>query len=189
MANTTEQQTQILMSWKSIIKDRRAVTKEVQPDIKPEALIKADPVERAQFYNKMKNMPYVRIGIDPGVHTGIAILRGNKMYTCRTIRIDEAMEIVLALHESVKDIHVTVEDARQRGEARGILQAKAQGAGSVKRDCKIWDDLLKAHEIPHWLRPPIQNGTRYRDQIFASTYPYWKGRTSEHARSAANLLI
>lgn len=127
----------------------------------------------------------IRIGIDPGRSTGIAITGSDgKLRNLDTLLIHEAMDAVKSVAH-IPDILVVVEDARKRS---GRPEA-AQGAGSVKRDCTIWEDFLTSLKISFKMVPPIKNGTRFRDQIFKAHYPYWTKRTSEHARSAANLLI
>ncbi|HNQ42523.1 MAG TPA: hypothetical protein PKL22_10535 [Saprospiraceae bacterium] len=125
----------------------------------------------------------VRIGIDPGRSTGIAITVDGKLRNLDTMLIHEAMDAVRSIN--VPDMVVIVEDARKRS---GSPQA-AQGAGSVKRDCTIWEDFLESLKIGFKMVAPIRNGTKFRDQIFKAHYPYWTKRTSEHSRSAANLLI
>lgn len=126
----------------------------------------------------------IKIGIDPGHKTGIAITSKGKLIHCKTMKIHEAIKWMeqLAL---LPEVRVIVEDARKRS---GKPEA-AQGAGSVKRDCSIWFDYLKDLKISFKMIPPIRNGTRFRDQIFKAKYPYWKKRTSQHSRAAANLLL
>jgi len=137
----------------------------------------------------------LHIGIDPGTHTGIAIINATgHLFICTTMAIHEAMREVeywVSLH-GPGEVHIVVEDARKRGanrrETSDIARAKAQGAGSIKRDSAIWDDYLTFLKVSHTMIPPMRNGTAYREMIFASVYPYWTQRTSEHARAAANLI-
>lgn len=132
-------------------------------------------------------MKKILIGIDPGKNTGLAVIKDGKLVRCETMLIHEALKELEGFGPDYVeyDIRVIVEDARKRS---GKPEA-AQGAGSVKRDCTIWEDFLQDLKISFKMVPPRKNGTRFRDQIFKSQYPYWRKRTSEHSRSAANLLI
>lgn len=132
-------------------------------------------------------MKRILIGIDPGKNTGLAVIKDGKLVRCETMLIHQALKELEGFGPDFVeyDIHVVVEDARKRS---GRPEA-AQGAGSVKRDCVIWEDYLTDLKISFKMVPPRKNGTRFRDQIFRASYPYWKKRTSEHSRSAANILI
>lgn len=131
-------------------------------------------------------MKKILIGIDPGRHTGLAVIKDGKLVRCETMKIHQALKELEGLWDFMEyDILVIVEDARKRS---GRPEA-AQGAGSVKRDSTIWEDFLSDLKIDFKMIAPRKNGTRFRDQIFKAKYPYWSKRTSEHARSAANLLI
>ena len=132
-------------------------------------------------------MKRILIGIDPGKNTGLAVIKDGKLVRCETMLIHEAMKELEGFGPDFVeyDIHVVVEDARKRS---GKPEA-AQGAGSVKRDSVIWEDFLTDLKISFKMVAPRKNGTRFRDQIFRASYPYWKKRTSEHSRSAANILI
>ena len=95
------------------------------------------------------------IGIDPGTHTGVAVwdTGEGKFLSLVTLPIHRAMESVLVwaslVHDKTKDMQVVFEDARQRTwYGKGDTNAKLQGAGSVKRDCSIWEDFCKDYGIP-----------------------------------------
>ena len=132
------------------------------------------------------------IGIDPGTHTGVAVWdsREGKFRYLETMLIHQAMDIV-RFWNGVRggDIQVVFEDARQRTWfGRGDTNAKAQGAGSVKRDCSIWEDFCKDYEIPFQAIPPVKGATKVSAEYFKTISGY-QGRTSEHARDAAMLVI
>lgn len=129
------------------------------------------------------------IGIDTGVHTGFALwdIQEQRLITCETMQIDEVMERVL----SFKDVGiiVVVEDARLRKFFKGEnMAAKQQGAGSVKRDAKIWEDYLKRLNIDFKLVNPTSQKTKITDEYFKKISKY-EGRTSNHARDAAMLVL
>lgn len=136
------------------------------------------------------------IGIDPGVHTGLAVWDSKKQefMELNTYMIHQAMQRImdweLMAEAADTTIQVVFEDARQR---KGhydekYINAKAQGAGSVKRDSTIWDDFLTDMGIPFQAVPPGKGKTKYSSDYF-KTITGWKGRTSNHARDAAILVI
>ena len=134
------------------------------------------------------------IGIDPGTHTGVAVwdTRRGKFLSVQTMPIHKALNYVSAWKRACKtgeDIQVVFEDARQRTwYGKGDTNAKAQGAGSVKRDCSIWEDFCKDYGIPFWAKPPVKGGTKVSADYFKMV-SNWQGRTSEHSRDADMLVI
>lgn len=132
------------------------------------------------------------IGIDPGTHTGIAIwdTREGKFLSLETLPIHQAMVKVMVWKDNVgDDLQVVFEDARQRTWfGHGDTNAKLQGAGSVKRDCSIWEDFCRDYNISYWAKPPIKGATKVSSSYF-KTISHWPGRTSEHSRDAAMLVI
>ncbi len=134
------------------------------------------------------------IGIDPGTHTGVAVwdTREGKFLSLETLPIHRALLRVLHMadeHDLRSDIQVVFEDARQRTWfGKGDTNAKAQGAGSVKRDCSIWEDFCKDYGIPYWAKPPVKGATKVSAEYFKMVSHY-QGRTSEHSRDAAMLVI
>jgi hypothetical protein len=130
------------------------------------------------------------IGIDPGTHTGVAVWdsKEGKFLSLETLPIHRAMVEVMNLRIG-REILVVFEDARQRkwfGE--GDTDAKKQGAGSVKRDCSIWEDFCKDYGIPFRAIPPVKGATKITPEYF-KLISHYQGRTSEHSRDAAMLVI
>ena len=141
----------------------------------------------------------IYIGIDPGTHTGMAVWdsRERKFVSLETLPIHRALEKVKGMAHPFlhmdkfyhEDIQVVFEDARQRTWfGYGDTNAKAQGAGSVKRDCSIWEDFCKDYGIPFQAKPPVKGATKVTSDYFKTISGY-KGRTSEHSRDAAMLVI
>lgn len=132
------------------------------------------------------------IGIDPGTHTGIAIwdTREGRFLSLETLPIHQALVKVMVWKDNVgNDLQVVFEDARQRTWfGHGDTNAKLQGAGSVKRDCSIWEDFCRDYNISYWAKPPIKGATKVSSSYF-KTISHWPGRTSEHSRDAAMLVI
>lgn len=135
----------------------------------------------------------IYIGIDTGTHTGFAVWDSThrKFLRVDTLSIHEALFEVKALHEGGEPMMVIFEDARQRkwyGNDERKVRAKLKGAGSVERDCSIWDDFLTAYHISFRAVPPRKGMTKVSPTYFEQVTK-WKGRTSEHARDAAMLVV
>ena len=135
----------------------------------------------------------IYIGIDTGVNTGIAVW--NKSRKCflkiETVKIHVAIRYVLAYANSDRYelVRVRVEDARKRSMAKNHPQyyAQMQGAGSVKRDAVVWEDMLVDLAIPHEMVAPQSNTTKVTQESFRQmTGLYVK---SDHSRDAAMLVI
>lgn len=131
------------------------------------------------------------IGIDTGVHTGIAFWDSKEkaFSLVKTVKIHEAMQLVKQEVESrtQDDLRVIFEDARQRKWFGNAGIEKLQGAGSVKRDCGIWEDYLKSLGCKFEMIPPMRNCTKLDSKMFGAITKY-KGKTSEHARDACMLV-
>ena len=136
----------------------------------------------------------IYIGIDTGVHTGIAVWDSEKrkFVYLDTLKIHEALQIVSSYAYKDVPLCVRFEDARQRKwipfakNMTGEL-GRAQGAGYVKAHCQIWEDFLRDKDIPFEMIAPRRNVTKLSAEQFERITGY-KGRTSEHARDAAMLV-
>lgn len=138
----------------------------------------------------------IYIGIDPGVHTGFAAWDTEyKMFRCiATLGILDAMFTVKLMREQFETPAVIVfEDARKRqwlprernmSEYRG----KLMGAGSIKRDCEIWEEFCRKEGMKFEAIPPRKGATKWTADSF-ERITGWKGRTSNHARDAALLVF
>lgn len=137
----------------------------------------------------------IAIGIDTGANTGLAIwdTESRTFLSVETVKIHKAMETVDTLAFNHKnDMLVRFEDARLRKwygnhsaeDDRKLLQ----GAGSVKRDCTIWDDYLKDLGVTYEAVPPKNNRTKLDAGQFRRL-TRWVGRTSYHSRDAAMLVF
>lgn len=134
----------------------------------------------------------VWFGIDPGVNTGLALWKDGELKVVETVNIVRAMARILAAFNACENITVIFEDARQRkylprernaSEYRG----KLMGAGSVKRDCEIWEEFCDVYGIKYMALPPRPGMTKWDADTFRNVTGY-KGRTSNHARDAALLV-
>ena len=136
------------------------------------------------------------IGIDTGVHTGLAIWdgKGMRFLSIEELKIHRAMDVVEALAKAnPREVRARVEDARQRkwipnmGSIRNEI-GRAKGAGSVERDCSIWEDFLADIDVPCEMVAPRYNVTKLRQEAFANLTG-WNQRTNEHERDAAMLVF
>lgn len=136
----------------------------------------------------------LKIGIDTGVNTGFAVwdTTSKAFLEIDTLKIHEALLRVKELSDS-NDIEVYFEDARLRkwipqDPSYSRMKGRLQGAGSVKRDCSIWEDFLKDLGVTYHAVAPKNNTTKMNASLF-SAITNWKNRTSEHARDAAMLVF
>ena len=138
------------------------------------------------------------IGIDPGVHTGLAIwdADGREFVRVETLGIVAAMVGIvefLRCRGAEDDCTLIIEDARQRKwipQEKSLSQFKgrAMGAGSVRRDCAIWEEFAKHYGLALQMLPPRKGLTKWSAEQFELVCG-WTGRTSDHARDAAMLVF
>lgn len=132
------------------------------------------------------------IGIDPGVKTGLSVWDSNskKFENIQTVPIHDAMDFIRNLEKGllISTMYVRIEDARQRKWFGNAGREQLQGAGSIKRDCKIWEDFLIDLGIEFEMVAPKNNKTKLDAKKFAQVTK-WEARTSEHARDAAMLCF
>lgn len=122
------------------------------------------------------------IGIDTGVNTGVAIWY-DEFEFIGSMMIHRAIEMVL----KAKPDFVRVEDARLYRHYGKTNPSKIQGAGSVKRDALIWEDVLTDYGIKFELVSPADNTTKLPANQF-KLLTGWNKKTSEHGRDAAMLV-
>ena len=146
--------------------------------------------------------PDIYVGIDPGVNTGVAVWHTKEQFleTAKTFNIVEAMHWISLQYASgifhgpppdniQKSVHIVIEDARKRKGDAGLTDEKKQGAGSVKRDSKIWQEFCEYYGIPYTLKAPNVklNAIAKNREVWERQTGYTK-QTSEHARCAAMLV-
>lgn len=130
--------------------------------------------------------PKLYIGIDPGVKTGIAIwdTEKQKFQAIKTCGFWEAHEVINSLIGN--SMQLIIEDPRK---VRFKTDpARAQGAGSVKRDASLWEELCVHLGVSYILLRPNKTLTKWSAEKFKRVTG-WKGRTSSHARDAAMLVF
>lgn len=102
--------------------------------------------------------------------------------------IHEALEKINRWHGKETKIFVRIEDARKRTWFGNAGREQLQGAGSIKRDCKIWEDFLTDNNIPFELVAPKNNKTKINASVFKKI-TRWQVQTNEHSRDAAMLVF
>jgi hypothetical protein len=138
------------------------------------------------------------VGIDPGVDTGVAIW-DRVLKNFLLIRTTGAYKAMLMLRTGellgvpVHQVFFRVEDARlrrwiPREATESAERGRREGAGSVKRDCSMWQEFLEEHQYPHEFVAPKNNKTKWKEAPFMAATG-WTKRTSEHARDAAMLVF
>lgn len=131
------------------------------------------------------------IGIDTGVNTGFAVWNKvtKQLTRVECLPIHQAMVMVsLIVNPMERGIAlVRVEDARQRKVFGETGREKLQGAGSIKRDAKIWEDFLKDLNVDFEMVAPKNNKTKLNAGVFEKMTG-WTKLTNEHSRDAAMLV-
>lgn len=135
------------------------------------------------------------VGIDPGMHTGLAVWDTSRrqFLDIRCSGIVNAMDYLSELSLKHGIGLVVFEDARQRKwipRESDIAQVKgrAMGAGSVKRDCSIWEEWCKARGVQYIATRPRTGLTKLTDAYFRGLTGYDR-RTNDHGRDAAMLVF
>lgn len=131
----------------------------------------------------------IYIGIDTGTNTGVAVYvrREKRLAWVETMPIHKAMDFIRGLNSEFDKIFVRFEDARKRKWFGNAGRSQLQGAGSIKRDCSIWEAFLKDERIPFEAVAPKNNKTKMKEAEF-KRLTGWTKRTSSHARDAAWLV-
>jgi hypothetical protein len=139
--------------------------------------------------------PSVVIGIDPGTNTGITVYDCEKKeyIACDTMLITNAIFLVEKIISQRSPVLITVEDSRSiSGDA-----SKKLGAGSIRRDCSIWEDYLNekssiaSNGVFYRFVKPTKNPYLKIPILQWMTISKYKGskRPSEHARDSATYIF
>lgn len=134
------------------------------------------------------------IGIDPGIHTGVAIWDSveRKFEMVFTTKIHLAFELVKTYGTSFPgEVFVKIEDARKRQWFGAGAKNKQQGAGAIKVQSTIWEDFLKDQKVLDFemIDPKDQKGYTKMDASKFKRITGYDKNTSEHARDAAMMVF
>lgn len=130
------------------------------------------------------------IGIDPGIRTGVAIWDRDKkdFELLSTMGIIEAIRVLEKyISDPENPVFVRIEDPNQRKWYGENSEAKKQGAGSVKRDFKIFKDFLEKNKVPYHAVNPKYLRTKVDKVVFRKITGY-AGSTSNHSRDAGLMV-
>lgn len=152
-------------------------------------LAKIGKAKKGVFSPELRQRASILIGIDPGTHTGIAIKMHGSLKLIETVTIWHALNLVKewAEYEGKHNAFVRVEDARLRTWFGNTGQEVWKGAGSINRDCAIWEEVLTDLKIPFEFVHPKNVKATTADYFKKLTG--WNGRTSKHAREAAWMIL
>jgi len=130
----------------------------------------------------------VYIGVDTGTTTAIAVYypSEDQFQRLESGGILDMMDIVLE-YKNNESLLIRIEDARKRGHSGKDAAARAQGAGSVKRDGSIWEEFCEKYDLNYELVPPQSNLTKVDQQTFRRMTG-WSKRTNQHKRDAGMLV-
>jgi len=135
------------------------------------------------------------VAIDPGTTTGFSVydIKNKKWVCCHQMMIHDAILSIISIvskNESL-NIHIIVEDARN---ISGRYTNK-MGAGSIRRDCSIWEDFLndicKSNKNVHtsYVRPTGNRFLKMEAEAWKKYAKWDKKAPAEHARDSATYLF
>ena len=149
-------------------------------------------------------MNKIIIGIDPGEHTGIAILDQNKKFHLSTKTFWGAIEILNSYPAGTLKVYIEdpgqnkpvfdhfkipVEFSRKVGDKLNYIGRIAQNIGENKRMAKLLIEYCIVRGIEYYaMKPTRKSGTKLDIRLFQK-YTGFYGRCSEHARDAAMLIV
>ncbi len=136
------------------------------------------------------------IGIDPGTNTGMAIwsVKLKDFQHIGTLKIHKVMDTIKDICKQGErndfgwNIKVYLEDSRNVSRGKNSA-AMAQGAGSIKRDCNIWEDFLRDSGIDYQFIRPNKRSMLKMDDTGFRKMTGWNQRTNSHGRDAAMLVF
>jgi len=132
----------------------------------------------------------IAVGVDPGVNTGLALwdIDAQALTEVSSTGIVDAMLRVRSLSLTGSLHCVVFEDARLRTWFGTKGREALQGAGSVKRDCQVWVEWLTTLGCAYRGVSPKNKGAKLNAAQF-ERLTNWEGRTNEHGRDAALLVL
>lgn len=135
-------------------------------------------------------MKKIDIGIDPGTHTGMAVVEDGILTMVKTLGITQAMKWIRIMRENRYD-HITlhIENPNLRKFFGKTGREKLQGAGSIKRDYSIWEEFAKEEGITLVPVPPASIGSQFDNEAVFKAATGWTARTSKHGRDAVKIVI
>lgn len=146
---------------------------------------------RKKLINRTEGRTYKTVfGIDCGVDTGFAQINVSTktIELIKTHKIHQSLFYIIN-NFNLEEILIVIEDARLRKFFGGKnVSAKAQGAGSVKRDAKVWEDFCIDLGIDYELVNPDTGTGKNAKFVIKKIQEMYPHRTSKHGRDAAYLV-
>lgn len=142
----------------------------------------------SNIFTEMKKKLF--IGIDTGTFTGMALWYPElKILKLETLKIHQAMLRVKELVQEygTENTFIRFEDARLRKWFGSAGREQLQGAGSIKRDCVIWQDFLNELNADYQAVAPRNNRTKLTSTQFNKLTGF-VGVSTEHSRDAGMLV-
>jgi len=137
----------------------------------------------------MRGAYEILIGIDPGTTTGFAVYDRirEKIVELESGSLIGIYHGFFLKYTDLGTVKVRIEDARKRKWYGNRSHAKMQGAGSIKRDSKIWEEICQYHGVDYEMIHPIKGATKLDAKTFRNI-TRWEGRTNEHQRDSAMIV-
>jgi len=140
--------------------------------------------------SSLSNQHRIIIGIDPGTETGFAVWDklDREFREINSCKIHEALRRVLEYQRNHwEELFVRFEDARLRTWFGNTGPEKWKGAGSIMRDCSIWQDFLQDNGVHFAGMAPRIGLTKMPADKFKA-FTGWQWKTNNHGRDAAMLV-
>mgnify|MGYP005995700955 CR=1 FL=1 len=131
-------------------------------------------------------------GFDPGKHTGVAKFNAEtqRLVFVKTMPVHRALLMLWQERDTISAVYC--EDPNTFVPFKGVSQreinARKQGAGSIKRDFTILKDACGDYGIK-FIPTRLQGSMKKMTPEQFNKITGWVGRTSNHARDAACLVI
>lgn len=131
------------------------------------------------------------IGIDPGLHTGIAVFHGGKLIELRTCTPMELLTDELEHAACFRPCRLVFEDSRLisnlysgAGHNRGALAKIARNVGEIDAYCRMLVERCESLGIPAHSISPKDKGEKLNSDRFRALTG-WATRCNQHERDAA----
>jgi hypothetical protein len=151
-------------------------------------------------------MPNLILGIDAGKKTGVALYNTDDQELEELTTI-EGWAIYATLMDFInrEELQAVVfEDSRKQSHIfnkgnklfNKTLAKRGRSVGSIDAHCEIIEKTCNKYNIPCYGLSPKEKGQKWkhdkrdlRNGCFLDYFPYWEGKTNEHERDAAKLLV
>ena len=130
------------------------------------------------------------IGIDPGVTTGYAEIVDGEYRLIKQFNIIQAMNYIRIMNSlEIWEICLHVENPNLRKFFGNSGKEKYQGAGSIKRDYKIWTEFAAEYGIRLFPIAPMAIGSSFNNEAIFHAATGYKKKCGAHARDAAKIIF